>query len=147
MKRSAPMRRTAFKPKGWTPKPAKQIDYAPRPRACAVRINDGKARMVVPVPKSDPVRDESYRRWIASLPCINCGQVGMSQAAHGPSLGRGIKADDRTCVPLCADAYGGQGCHSKADQYILFDRSERVRKFREWAEKVQALWEAKEDKP
>ena len=91
-------------------------------------------------PKAAPVRDKSYLRFVASLPCINCGIEGRSQAAHGPTLGRGIKADDRTAVPLCADGPGSLGCHSQVDLYRAFQRAERAEKFKEWAEQTRALW-------
>lgn len=97
--------------------------------------------MALMFPKSAPVRDASYRRWVSTLPCINCGAVGRSQAAHGPSLGRSIKADDRTCVPLCADGPGFVGCHTLADQYRLFGRHERAEKFAIWAKKTKELWD------
>lgn len=34
-------------------------------------------------PKSAPVRNATYRRAVASLPCVICGVPGYSQAAHG----------------------------------------------------------------
>jgi hypothetical protein len=65
------MKRTGFAAKGWPfpPKPAKTIGdgYTPRPRAVA--ISDGKARMSMPVPKRDYLRDKDYRRWVSALPC------------------------------------------------------------------------------
>jgi hypothetical protein len=93
-------------------------------------------------PKSSPVRDKSYRRWVGGLPCIRCGLDGHTQAAHGPSLGRGIKADDRTCVPLCADSPGRRGCHSLIDLYAVARREERAEMFAKWAEQTRAMWEA-----
>jgi hypothetical protein len=133
------MKRTAFKRKPLPLRPCKTIDYAPRPRAAAVAVADTRARMVVPVDKVRPVTHEPYRRLVAALPCIHCGAVGRSQAAHGPALGRGKKADDRTCVPLCADQPGAIGCHTKADQYQLFNRWERARQFAEWGAMTRAL--------
>ena len=142
MKRTEIKRRTPLRAKAHPPRLVKTIEgYTPRPRAVAVAVADTRARMVVPVPKAAPQRDESYRRWVASLPCINCGQVGRSQAAHGPTLGRGIKADDRTCVPLCADSPGWQGCHTRVDQYREYPRAERAAKFARWQAQVRALWE------
>lgn len=114
--------------------------YTIKPRAPALARSDGKARLVVPIPKLEPVRDEDYRRWVATLPCIRCGLEGYSQAAHGPSLGRGLKACDRSCVPLCADAGARQGCHSKVDQYIAYSRAERRERMAAWAREIQALW-------
>ena len=96
--------------------------------------------MVMSVPKSEPMRDEDYLRWVASLPCICCGIEGRSQAAHGPTLGRGIKADDLTAIPLCADSPAAQGCHTRVDQYQMFSREERAERMAAWAAEIQALW-------
>ena len=41
------------------------------------------------VRKAAPVRNEAYRRAVASLPCAICGLYGYSQAAHG-SEGKGM---------------------------------------------------------
>ena len=42
-----------------------------------------------PITKAHPVRNEAYRRAVASLPCAICGVPGYSQAAHG-SEGKGM---------------------------------------------------------
>ena len=68
-------------------------------------------------PKTAPVRDKKYLRAVASLPCIKCGIEGHSQAAHGPTLGRGIKSSDRDAFPLCCARPGVIGCHAEFDQY------------------------------
>lgn len=139
-------RRTPLRSKAPPPRPARQWEGpapAVTPPRATLQRHDGKARMVVPVPKAQPLRDENYRLWVASLPCINCGIEGYTQAAHGPTLGKGIKADDRTCVPLCADRLGVQGCHSRADQYAEFHREARAAKFAQWAEQVQSLYKGK----
>lgn len=99
-----------------------------------------RVQHVVSYPKAAPVRDRTYRRWVSTLPCIRCGIEGYSQAAHGPSLGRGIKADDMTCVPLCADSPGRRGCHSLVDLYAVARREERAELFVQWAAQIQALW-------
>lgn len=51
--------------------------------------------------KNQRIRSEKYRRYIASKPCLICEQE--SQAAHISvgNYGRGIKASDDKCVPLC----------------------------------------------
>lgn len=125
MKRTKPMRRTSFKPKGWTPRPAKQITYTPRPRAVVSPLDNlPPAR---PVPKDGAIEHEGYRRLVAALPCIRCGIFNLSQAAH-PNTGKGggIKTDDRLCFPLCADGPGPrEGCHTKFDQRALYTKDER----------------------
>lgn len=66
-----------------------------------------------PVPKNPPHRSETYRRWVASLPCIHCGEEGPSQCAHSDiGKGAGMKASDQSCFPLCADSPDALGCHS-----------------------------------
>jgi hypothetical protein len=97
---------------------------------------------VTAFPKSNPTRDKAYRRWVASLPCAHCGLEGYSQAAHGPTLGRGIKADDKTCVPLCADSPGRVGCHAMLDQYKAYTREQRAELMAQWAQQTQKLWDA-----
>jgi len=84
-------------------------------------------------PKTRPARDEAYRRLVAALPCVHCGVHGYSQAAHGPALGRGIKASDLDCVPLCCDRPLVVGCHTLFDRYLLADRAERPAVAQWWA--------------
>lgn len=56
-----------------------------------------------------PPRDEAYKDWIRTLPCVACGIHGRSEAAHtGIDGGMSMKASDYSCVPLCAD------CHRQA---------------------------------
>jgi hypothetical protein len=64
------------------------------------------------IPKSSPVRSEAYRRYVAALPCFNCGIEQYSQCAHGDEgKGMGLKTDDRTGYPLCSERPGISGCH------------------------------------
>ncbi len=133
MKRRAPLKRSAFKSKAPPPRPAKQVDYTPRPRAPAVAVRDSSRDLVVQVLKSEPVSDESYRRLVAALPCIHCGRPGPSQAAHGPTLGARIKASDDDIFPLCADRVLELGCHTLFDQYVLFDAEQRREVAARWA--------------
>lgn len=129
------MKRSGFKPK-FPPRPVKQMDdYHVKPRAAAVAVSDGKARMVVPVPKREYVRSEEYRRLVAALPCAHCGVQGYSQAAHSDDNGAGgkgmsIKADDSTCYPACGPHPGpdGQikpGCHWVIGTSGKFTKAER----------------------
>jgi len=73
-------------------------------------------------PKSNPVRDKAYRLAVAALPCICCGIEGQSQCAHGPTLGRGIKASDMDTFPLCCDTPGRLGCHGLHDKREIGQR-------------------------
>lgn len=84
----------------------------------------------------EPVRDESYRRWVASLPCFECGIEGYSQAAHANTgKTKGKKTSDETCFPMCADRPGVRGCHSLFDQYILVGRDAM-----RWYEQAALEW-------
>lgn len=70
-------------------------------------------RRFAPAPKNPPRRSEPYRRWVARLPCAQCGIHGHSQCAHSDEgKGLGIKAGDDTCFPACADRPGVLGCHT-----------------------------------
>lgn len=111
----------------YTLRPAKQMDsYTVRPRTPACAVTDTRARLVVPIPKERPVRDEAYRRRVAALPCAHCGRIGQSQAAHGDEgKGMGIKSSDETCFPLCADSPGRRGCHSLLGSSGLFSQAVR----------------------
>ncbi len=127
---------------------AKQIGYRPdmAPARAEIRMIDPRARMCMAVKKDKPVRSEAYRRLVAAMPCINCGAEGMSQAAHGPTLGRSIKADDRTCMPLCVSVVAGNclasGCHEAFDTYLLFPRAERAEMAKQWAAQTRAAIKA-----
>lgn len=68
--------------------------------------------------KPEPLRDESYRRLVASLPCMHCGRAAASQCAHqNAGKAKGDKVDDRMSFPLCH--VGARGCHDAFDQYRL----------------------------
>jgi uncharacterized CHY-type Zn-finger protein len=127
MKRS-PMKRSAPPP----PREAKQCTYTPRARTPAqpVLVADGKARMVVQIPKAQPLRSEAYRRLVASLACISCGVVGQTQCAHSnsPAAGKALalKADDRESFPLCLR------CHQSFDQGAMFSKTDR--------REIEPLW-------
>ena len=87
------------------------------------------------IPKDAPVRDETYRRLVAKLPCKNCGIVGYSQAAHvNTGKGTGTKASDLDCFPLCCDRPGVRGCHSLFDQGALFSKVARRAIEQAWVE-------------
>jgi hypothetical protein len=115
------------------PKLAKQVDYTPRPRESVLRVNDGKARASVPVPKLSLVRDGAYLRAVAALPCVLCNLEGHSQAAH-PNNGKGlgIKTSDSLAFPLCS--VGGNSCHAKWDTYQFGRENQRA-----W-EAIYAKW-------
>lgn len=98
-------------------------------------------------PKESPVRSEAYRRLVAALPCRYCGIHGLSQAAHVPPDGKGIKQDDRQIFPLCCDRPGVQGCHPKFDQYKLFPRAVAMEIATAWATDARRQIEARGEWP
>lgn len=56
-------------------------------------------------PRRGPVRDEAYKAWIRTFPCLVC-QYWPTEAAHtGRDGGMRQKASDRSCVPLCANCH------------------------------------------
>ena len=46
-------------------------------------------------------RDEKYRDWVKTLPCLECMKPAPSEAHHTETGGIGIKGSDYSCVPLC----------------------------------------------
>lgn len=55
------------------------------------------------LPKLDPIRDEEYRIWLRSQPCLFTGWTATEydavEAMHIGTLGRGIKSSDDECIP------------------------------------------------
>ncbi len=133
------MKRSGFTSKLPPRRPVRQIEgYTPRPRAVAVAVA-GPARATVALPKQHPVRDESYRRLVAALPCILSGIEGYSQAAHPNSAkAKGMKADDLLCFPLCAARPDHPGCHWLFDQHTIFPRDRRAAVEQQWAQQTAA---------
>ncbi|MFY7906716.1 MAG: hypothetical protein ACOVO0_11310 [Burkholderiaceae bacterium] len=118
MKRSAPMKRTAFKRAETLPRrESTQSTYTPRPRPTALPIEGVTATMAVPVPKTAYVRDERLRDMCRDMPCQHCGASGdgagvtwahSNWAIHGKA--KGIKASDVYVAALC------WVCHRELDQ-------------------------------
>ncbi len=55
------------------------------------------------IPKTQYIRDEKHRRFIATLPCVVCFAYPC-EAAHiriGNGAGMGLKSGDDCTVPLC----------------------------------------------
>jgi hypothetical protein len=48
-----------------------------------------------------PVRNQAYRRFIASQACCVCGQNWQIEAAHTGPHAHSQKACDLKCIPLC----------------------------------------------
>lgn len=77
-------------------------------------------------PKTLTFRSEDLRRAVASLPCMCCGRIGHTQAAH-TNTGKGgqLKASDAAIMALCADSPGFTGCHSRVDARSVMTKVER----------------------
>jgi hypothetical protein len=151
------MKRSPMKPgKGFQravpPRPPKQVhDFTAQKReqrGQILRMDDGRARLSVAVPKLVPVRHDGYRRLVALLPCVCCGIAECSQAAH-PNTGKGggTKTDDRLCFPLCCDRSPNR-CHPRFDQEAMFGKAERRAIEPVWGERTRqrikdlGLWPA-----
>lgn len=111
---------SCLKPKNFTA-PVERASGAIKrePVRASMTLATGRAEAI---PKDDAVRNEEYRRLVATLPCKHCGIVGYSQAAHLPPDGKGIKQDDRQIFALCCARVGITGCHADYDNYRLFSR-------------------------
>jgi len=144
--RSAPIKRTGFRPRA----PSSEQRDPDRVRVMPTVV-PGAFRLPEPVAsapaaqvaKDAPVRSEAYRRAVASLPCAICGVPGYSQAAHAnQGKGAGIKASDLDSFPLCtvhpgADGRLVQGCHENFDQGALFTKAVRRELEPVWAADTQ----------
>lgn len=107
------------------------------PARATLRIAESVARCSVPVPKEEVIRSAKYRRIVASYPCIQCGAVGRSQAAHAGSWAGKAgarKATDLALFALCADEPGRRGCHSLWDQGGLVPKEQRPDIERRWVQ-------------
>jgi hypothetical protein len=66
---------------------------------------------LVGFPKPSTFRSEKLRRAVATLPCVNCGKEGATQAAHAnQGKGMAIKSSDARIAALCTT------CHGSLDQ-------------------------------
>jgi hypothetical protein len=133
MKRVALKRKPRIRPDG----PTAEREIRPLARHPHTPRGTYTGAVTGPAPKAPaPVRDEPYRRWVASLPCFECRIAGYSNAAH-PNTGKakGAKLSDAACFPLCVDRPGVVGCHTRFDRYQLVPRSampEYERRALEW---------------
>lgn len=120
------MKRTPFKRKAPAPYVKPEREYRPVQKLTAP-VNYARFDSAMSAaPKENPVRSAAYRKLVASLPCIRCGIVGYSQAAHADQgKGAHIKADDRTCYPACCTRPGYIGCHAVIGSTGTYTREER----------------------
>lgn len=124
MKRSIPLKRTAFKRKA-PPREAPAQERAPRalPTAAAVPARAVMAANLATTPprpdaKPQTFRSEAWLRAVRSIPCVFCG--APVQAAHrNEGKGMGAKADDCLTAALCPPE------HAEIDQGKGMTREER----------------------
>jgi hypothetical protein len=94
-------------------------------------------------PKLIYLRSPSYRRYVARHECFGCGISGYSQAAHPNQSkygkGRGIKASDEFCFPLCGPRPGHQGCHVLHDQCLDVSREENDAMEDDYVRRMQGI--------
>ena len=136
------IRRTGFKSKLPKARPCRQYEgeRPDAPRAPAPRVVVLESVLVAPIEKAAPVRSESYRRFVATHSCFDCGIAGWSQCAHeNVDKGMSLKVCDLRTWPLCGPRYGLMGCHYQFDQYIERTREECRDLGRIWVDRMQAL--------
>lgn len=112
----------------------------PMARKTALRARRDVATLTVKVEKAHPLsaasrkparifRSATYLDLVRSLPCVWCGAMGRTQAAHSNQQrfgkGRGIKASDASAMALCGPAPGWTGCHAEHDQGGKLTKAER----------------------
>jgi hypothetical protein len=131
MKRTAPLKRTPFKSKQPERKPAKQIgEYKPRARECApsLRVNDGHARMCIPMPKPEKakpgkrkptVAEAAWMDAITTFGCIACYIDGWPKtpgAVHHILRG-GRRIGHRHTISLCDPGHHQNGAPDKISRH------------------------------
>ena len=92
-------------------------------------------------PRKGPKRNEAYKAWIRTLPCLQCKREGLSEAAHtGRDGGMSMKASDYSCVPLCAECHtlGPQRYHQAGGKRAM-ERRLRTR-FTHVCKTLRAQW-------
>jgi hypothetical protein len=108
-------------------RPARQYEGAnpSMARPTVVSIISTANVLVIQIEKTEILRSESYRRFVAAQACFGCGIEGYSQAAH-PNFGKGMafKTSDALCFPLCGPRMGMPGCHANHDQRASMGRDE-----------------------
>lgn len=138
MKRSAPMKRTAFKSKLPPQRAVKTYEvHTPKPRTPALLTMVGPgllAAMFRPQPKDNVIEEHgAYMALVRKLPCARCGDYlpGFMQFCHADILGKGgkgkgLKSDCRLGWPGCAPCHyyvGSTGRMPKAKRHAFEARA------------------------
>lgn len=125
LKRTTPMKRTAFASKGWPPiERERAIRSMPSVDPARFRLPVPVVGMAAPVSKATYVRSKALREAYRLIPCQACGvSDGTVVCAHAneswAGKGMGIKACDTRAASLCFT------CHSKLDQGSDMTRDDR----------------------
>ncbi len=143
MKRGAPMRRTGFKRKPLQPMERAATDLAGGEVKMRALLSVWRPPVifasradVAPVvqPKAQVLRSESYRRYVASFPCFDCGAPPPSQCAHAnEGKGLAMKVCDSRTFPLCP------GCHEALDNSRGLTREQRRETERAHVQRMQKM--------
>lgn len=93
------------------------------------------------------IRDEWFRRAVASLPCMACGIEGCTQHAHSNlavhGKGRGLKSGDEAAMALCCTRPGEVGCHVQHDLLTnMVSEDAELRTYKLIAQTYMALMDA-----
>jgi len=127
IKNRTPMKRSGFASQ-WKPRPPAE-ERPERPILRLARVPKPSEPVFSPQPKATYVRDEDYRRAVASLPCARCGIVGFTQCCHSDSgedgKGGAIKACDLSSWPGCGPRPGVPGCHYEVGHGAVLGREEK----------------------
>ena len=73
-------------------------------------------------PKS--LRDKKYIEWVKTLGCICCGRPNVDPHHENERgrAGKGVKAPDRRCIPICHEHHVERHCMGRdsfAEKYEL----------------------------
>lgn len=114
MKRSPmPPRKTSMR-KRYVPPPVAPL------KPITLRRDDGKARLVVPVPKGNPLQHQGYMNLVRGMACKHCHRPPRSEFCHSDEgKGTGIKSDCRLGWPGC------KACHTLIGTDRIYPKAER----------------------
>ena len=68
------------------------------------------------LPKSNPLRDPEYLKWLRTQPCVITGAVPCDPA-HIGTMGKGIKSPDNEAIPLLHAIHAE--CHQHGEMTTL----------------------------
>lgn len=120
MKRAQLARKTPLrsKPHARPERERAPLVLVPRPAGAPKAVMASAAAPQAPAPKDGRYISEAWRRAVAGLPCVFCGQP--SQAAHrNEGKGLGLKTDDCLTAAICPRE------HAEIDQGSGMTREQR----------------------